>query len=84
MISESPPPDLPLAPVIDASMGPRSNDLGKAFVVQPGGARAEASMGPRSNDLGKRGAAGKCGEDQAASMGPRSNDLGKGENLAET
>ena len=40
-----------------ASMGPRSNDLGKLNRSRASPAAIWASMGPRSNDLGKLGSA---------------------------
>ena len=60
-----------------ASMGPRSNDLGKAGVSFESSSQIAASMGPRSNDLGKAATEAIYGGSRVASMGPRSNDLGK-------
>ncbi len=77
MISESRTGTEPAIRGSTASMGPRSNDLGKQSSVWISRPFSGASMGPRSNDLGKHHSSSGEQEGHTASMGPRSNDLGK-------
>ena len=49
--------------LVHASMGPRSNDLGKFVTGCWGALGSFASMGPRSNDLGKLVDAGFSGRE---------------------